>query len=408
MNVNSVPPASWMTWRANIGRVHSKNCIVVDGDRLFIGTCGHHWNVDDDEDGVSLLDVKTGDLIWFTATGCDVNGICRAGGYLLCPTDKGSVFFLDAVHGNVSAIIDLDSAALSRPLVWHDDEGKWEAIVISAAGTVYQLGPTPSDVVKLGSVGEPVRADLVDISSQECQVVVVATESGSVIRCVLGDGHFKPRILSRVTYKSHPLPGGGEVVETPSVLHAAPAVEGNRLYFGFARDTYYPTAPLVCIDAITGDEIWRAPRLPQKHCGNCRVTPAIVGPYIATAFAYSNSLHVFNKENGAFVAAIGVGQHVYQQWSAPTRHGEHTLLLGRVDGRLSIIDLLEKKLVASISLATHEAKLGPVEDAGCEGRYALYPRRRPLGICGTPTSVGNNVFVGTTSGDLFAIDIGPF
>lgn len=404
MKNDTAAPSSSILWKGNIGRIHSKNSILIDHGRLFVGTCGHYWNKDDDEDGVSLLDQKTGELIWFAATRSDVNGICRAGKYLLCPTDRGSVFVLDADRGKVSGIFELDSAALSKPLVWYCDDERWEAITISALGTVYRLGPTPHDIAVIATLNEPVRADLVDVSSKTERAFIVATESGMIMRCEFGEGHLTPRVLRHITYKGWPYSSDGEGTETMSVIHAAPATEMNRLYVGFARNSYYSSPPLICVDALTGDEIWRASRLPHGSCGNCRVTPVIVGSYVVSAFAYSDSVHVFNKEDGTFVAAVRVGQYVFQQWSAPILQGEHRILLGRVDGRISIVDLNRQELVASMSLATRELRLGPIDDFEGAPAYALAPRRRPLGICGTPTVAEDRVFVGTTCGDLFAID----
>lgn len=177
MNSHCSDQHSCVIWKANIGRIHSKNRILVDQDRVVVGTCGHHWNVDDDEDGVSLLDTKTGEVIWFTPTHSDVNTICRAGLHLLCPTDRGDAFLLNAALGTVSGLFKFDSALLSRPLVWQYDEEKWDALAISAAGTVYRIGPTPRDIAVIGNIGEPIRADLVDVSSESERAFIAATES---------------------------------------------------------------------------------------------------------------------------------------------------------------------------------------------------------------------------------------
>ena len=67
-----------------------------------------------------------------------------------------------------------------------------------------------------------------------------------------------------------------------------------------------------------------------------------------------------NQHTGAFLAAIRVGPLVFQQWSAPIKFGEHRILFGRIDGRLSIIDLNDKVLLAFISLAKGKLKFEPV------------------------------------------------
>jgi outer membrane protein assembly factor BamB len=131
-----------------------------------------------------------------------------------------------------------------------------------------------------------------------------------------------------------------------------------------------------------------------------------MGSNVVCAFASTQSLHLFDKCSGASIGAILVGPQVHQQWSAPVPLDDHRALLGRVDGRLSIVDVSARELVASISLATREVSRGPVDTAASQEVYALYPGRRPLGICATPAVVGGRVFVGTTTGDLYALDVG--
>ena len=175
----------------------------------------------------------------------------------------------------------------------------------------------------------------------------------------------------------------------------------------FARDAYYPDPPLTCIDSITGETVWRSKaRTPTEHFGNCRVTPMIVDSYVIAAFAYSDSLHIFDKMTGDNVATVKIGPQVFQQWSAPTLFGAHHVLLGRVDGVVSIVDVKSAKLVTSVSLTNRQVKSLEIDNVAREDQtFPLYPRSRPRGVCGTPAVLGNVIYVGTTSSDLFAIEL---
>jgi outer membrane protein assembly factor BamB len=396
-------------WKRNTGRIHSRNNIITRRGNLILGTCGRRWNHGDNEDGVSQLNCQTGDLVWFTPTGSDVNEIAEAGEHLLCPTDHGEIFILAAASGEIVRIHRLDASALSKPLVWESETG-WEAVAISAVGTVYRFDAVGNSTTILGALKEPVRANLVNVGSRSERVFIVATESGLLVKCQFAEGSFAASAFSRVVYhgSAFSAAGGGieQGVERTGTIHAAPVLDGNQLFVGFARNSYSPEPPLICVDAVTGETIWRSPQSPQQRFGNCRVTPIVVGRYLVAAFAYSNSLHIFDKETGVLVATVAIGPHVFQQWSAPVLYGSNHVVIGRIDGVVSIVGLKEEALIASVSLADHDVRFGPVDDVRRRQTYALYPRRRPLGICGTPTVSDEVMFVGTTSGELVAIELG--
>ena len=218
----------------------------------------------------------------------------------------------------------------SKPLVWENDTS-WEGIAISAAGTVFRLSPADKSPTVVGALNEPVRANLVDVSSESGREFVASTESGLIVRCRFTNGNFSSRILSRVRYQRHSSSPDGRATETNGAVYAAPAREDRHLFVTFARDAYYPDPPLTCIDSITGETVWRSKaRTPTEHFGNCRVTPMIVDSYVIAAFAYSDSLHIFDKMTGDNVATVKIGPQVFQQWSAPTLFGAHHVLLAEL------------------------------------------------------------------------------
>ena len=86
--------------------------------------------------------------------------------------------------------------------------------------------------------------------------------------------------------------------------------------------------------------------------------------------------------------------------------GADHVLLGRVNGVVSIVNFSERELVASISLSDRRVRFGPFEDDLWNRHYGLTPGKRPLGICGTPTVSNGIAFVGTSSGEVVAIEMG--
>lgn len=404
MSTGSATPQ--FLWNKRTGRILSRNNIIVEADSVFVGTCGHHWNEEDGNDGVGRWDRHTGDSIWFRPTGADVNEIVCTGEHLICPTDAGSIFVLDSASGDVASIHHLDSAALSRPLVWHH-HGDWRAVTASAKGTVYGFGPPGSDARILGELREPVRANPVDIGSYMERAFIVATKTGCLVRCEYIDHHFTAQSLSRIKYHAHRVPNGAEPPNETGTIHAAPAMAGHHLYVPFARDSYYKTPPLVCVDTNSGEIIWRASTVPgQGDVGNCRTTPIVDGSNLVAALAYSNSLHIFDRATGALRQTVELGPTVYQQWSAPAHFSAGRVVIGRVDGVLSVVDVTEGKLIASVSLATKDTKYSAIGDDSRDKAYDLTPGRRALGICGTPTVLDGIAYVGTASGDLVAIQLG--
>ena len=402
--MNSKTTGFRLIWKKRIGRIQSRNNIIAISDDLLLGTCGRRWNLEDSDDGVYRLDRQTGDVIWFTPTISDTNEIVLLGEFVWCPTDRGDIFVLNATSGEIADVFRLDSAAISKPLVWADERG-WEAIAISAAGTIYRFTSGKRGVVILGSLNEPVRANLLDVGTSSKREFIVTTESGLVVRCVYNNDRLTHRVIGIVTYTGHPFSENGVGTETVGSIHAAPNLDGNHLYVGFARKTYYSEPPLICLDSVTGETVWRALQLPQGDCGNCRVTPIFNEHYLVAAFSYSNGIHIFDKANGKLLGAVRIGRTVWQQWSAPVFYGKHHVILGRVDGTISMVNMRELRVVASISFANRDSHLLKIEDSLPGEVDPLFPGARPRGICSTPVVLNGIIYVGTTSSDLISVEV---
>jgi hypothetical protein len=80
-------------------------------------------------------------------------------------------------------------------------------------------------------------------------------------------------------------------------------------------------------------------------------------------FSYSCSLDIFDKDTGTLVESISLGQSTFQQWSAPILAGVDSVIIGRVDGAVSVVDLREMRVIEAISLVERGTKRLEVGDS---------------------------------------------
>lgn len=385
-------------WRQRVGGIQSRNTLVCDGPRLYIGTCGETWNVRDSHDGVFCLNRTDGNILWFTPTTADVNEISLAGSSLLAPTDAGDVFVLDASSGKIIAVYRADSPVLGSPLVT-EGVGGWSAVFASLAGTIYLIQEHSQNLVALGKIGGRIRASLVRLAASE---FLAATENGKLIKCTMRGQELKSHELVAVPPD---LVWGDEVYITATPLHV-----GTKIFAGFVRSTYGDDPAVFCFDLESESVDWVASSRKDVSLtfGNVRATPALVGDKLVIASAYTDGVDILDAHNGNFLQRIVLGQNTFQQWSSPVPAGENRVALGRVDGVCSIVDVVAGTLAASISLTTAETERRAKANADDprEGEnFTLYPgEAAPDGaICGSPLVDGDMLFVGTTDGVLVGV-----
>ena len=382
-------------WRARIGGLQSRSPIIIESDRVYVGTCGDVWNVRDRHDGVHCFDLQSGEELWFTPTLSDVNEIAIAGTDLIAPTDNGDVFVIERRSGEIRYIVTADSAVLGKPIVYRE-LGGWSALVASLAGSIYSMTSGSIELVRIGEIGGGLRASLIPLGYD---AIIAAAENGTI---------YKGEITSGVL-RSHP------IVQLPtseyggtSAITAAPLVEGVLAFVGYARDTHYDSPAVACIDYRKEEVAWLAAK-GTKSFGNVRSIPALVDGVLVVASAYSDSIQLLEPNSGSLLGQVLLGQEVFQQWSSPVKVGPHHVAIGRVDGVCSIIDVRGQRLVSSISLAT--AEIEPLtsshRDSFGTETFALYPGEpAPMGaICATPAFDGKCLVLGTTDGSLAAVNI---
>lgn len=184
-------------------------------------------------------------------------------------------------------------------------------------------------------------------------------------------------------------------------------MEGGRAYVVYGRETYDTYPAVICLDLDIDDVRWVASSTQDKsHYGNIRSTPLLTSDALVVVSAYSDGLDILDPQDGGLVGHVPLGQTVFQQWSAPVRVDESHVAIARVDGVLSVVDIPNRKLVASISVATANREKTSVVSFDSDV-FALAPGEPPPdgAVCGTPLFVNGRIFLGTTDGELVGIDL---
>ncbi|GGO99257.1 PQQ-binding-like beta-propeller repeat protein [Stakelama pacifica] len=397
MTIKTGTARARIVWKIQIGSIQSRNTMIVQGGHLFLGTCGKRWNQRDKDDGVYCIDVKSGEVVWFTPTLSDVNEIVVVGRQIIAPTDSGDVFVIDSANGEIAEIYRADSPVFGEPLTFQA-VGAWKAFFASHLGTFYYVESGSSILHTLGERGGGFRAGLMPIGSDG---FVAVAENGDVLKGSLQTGKLLTHPIA--------LAPDGEFAGGTSIS-SRPLVIGDKAYIGFARCTYDRNPAVFCVDLREESVVWAASNSDEKESfGNCRTTPVMVANKLVVASAYTDRLAFLSPDTGELIGGVKLGLNVFQQWSSPVQISPHHVAIGRVDGVCSIVDVVNEELVSSISLATPETeRLGRVNlgKEYQEHNYGLYPGEpAPVGgICGTPSVSGSSLFVGTTAGTLARID----
>jgi len=400
------PMAARTDWVASVGSIHSRNNLLAASEsRLIVSTSGLDWNIQDPSDGIYCLDTFSGRVLWFARTKGDANEISLVGGWVVAPTDAGEVQVISLDQGQTEHVHHVGSPVFGKP---HTVEhfGDWTASFVAHNGSVWILTDRGANCRQVGEIKGRVRATPAPLNDGS---FVIASEEGDVFRCSFHRNGFSAHKIASLEYMGFGAAGQSQ----PAVISAKPLVHRNRIYLGFARDTYYDELPLVCLDP-RGGIIWHNGRVRDLSIfdnknpgfGNVRTTPLLAGGRLIVTPAYSDSVYFLDPNTGIVRDRVRLGQNVFQQWASPVAIGSKHVAVGRVDGVLSVIDIVSTRLAASISLATPETETVTRHNAGkpYPADYSLLPGEVPVGgICGTPTVVGRRIYVGTTSGQLASI-----
>lgn len=400
---------SKIRWSSYVGGLQWRSTPTIIGSDIIVGTSGEHWNASDKRDGFYCLRVADGTHRWFVPTYADVNEIEIIDGFVIAGTDDGFIYQIELGTGHIADRYLAGSPCYSKPLVL-GRASRWRVVVVDHNGGIHGATKAGAPLQRIAQLPFSVRANLIrrDAAAGLGERLLVFGESGEIAEIAIDDNFIGHRLLWNLVYPNHWSANG----QSRGGIAGTPRLVGEQLFLGFVRETYYDTPPLLCLDITTGEVVWWAHTgADSPSFGNCRTTPLFIAGQLIAAFAYTDSLYSFSPETGECLWNVPLGPETFQQWASPTALDDAGVLLGRVDGVLSKIDVFNHRLVWSLSLQIAEAEpiplkgRTPIQNTEAEiWMGEALADQPPLGaICSTPVIERGMIFTGTTSGWLYCI-----
>jgi outer membrane protein assembly factor BamB len=406
-----------LLWSLELGRMHSRNNIVVADDLAVLTTSGEHWNKPDNRDGVYCVDLKTGRKVWFSHTESDANEVSLIGNVALVGTDGGKAFAISADTGSTLKAIGLDSPILTKAIELQTSQGRI-AILLSKAGDVVQYDIARNKFAVIGTIPFSFRANPVSITANS---FLAGSESGFVLRVEIKDERVDWKQVFQVT--PHKSSGSYNYDLQIKGISSIVVVE-DRAILSYARDTYDRRPPILCFSLKTGQKLWDAGRVKSatktddQTFGNARITPARWKNLILSTFSYNESVHAFSLETGKWIWRVRLDDSYFQNWSSPVVDDDR-LYVARVNGVLSVIDLNVRKMLSTYSVEVFEtandtgaratfsdaSKPWPNSAEGLESKGPWPHQELIAGICSTPAIWKDKILIGTVSGHLRCFQI---
>jgi outer membrane protein assembly factor BamB len=400
--------ANALLWSVEVGRMHSRNNIVVRGDSAFLSSSGEHWNVADSRDGVYCVDLNSSLIVWFAETHSDPNEISLIDNVLLVGTDGGNVFAIDAETGAILNKIETEDPVYTRAIELEKADEKI-GVLVSYGGEIIQYVLRSNRFSVLGRGPYAVRANPAKTTPNS---FLVGSEIGLVALVELnGDKFSWKEIFELLPHKA-----SGKFDYTLQIRGISSiAVVRDRVVISYSRSTYDRRPPILCFSLKTGEKLWDAGRVPTTsktdvpEFGNSRVVPAIWNNLLISTFSYNDAVHAFSIDNGKWVWRQRLDDSYFQNWSSPIVHNG-LLYVARINGVLSVLDLKSRKVLSSYSVEvfdplTNEPSKGGEPDSWPNNHSDIksgpYPQQRILaGICSTPAIWKGKILIGTVSGKL--------
>jgi outer membrane protein assembly factor BamB len=380
-------------WSTHIGAMHWRNNIVIDGEEIFASSSGEEWNAADDEDGVYCLNKDTGMVKWFFKCEGDANEITSFGRQLAFGTDRGYFYIVSKKGKRKIFEKAFDSEIFAAPLVIDN-----RLFVTCYDGTCLLIDLQSNQVLCSEKIPLKVRANPVTIKINEDRRIAVLGETGELCLVSASADGIRYDVVFRKKYF--------ESILDKSLLKAEfvaePLVRDKCVIAGYARGTYYDCLPVICFDMEKRAVVWEDRRHAKTpiSCGNLRAKFGVIDDMLIAAPAYSDGVWAINQITGEVLWQLGLGQDLFQQWSAPTSIGGGRAIIGRADGLLYQIDARKGRVDWSLPLTVSEDERGK---RGTEKK--LYPGD-PIsnGITASPAWDGQHIYIGTTEGALFCIE----
>lgn len=404
-----------LRWAVDVGRMHSRNNIFVLGDKAFLSSSGEDWNTPDPKDGVYCVDLRLGEVIWFTPTQSDANEVSLIQNVLLVGTDDGAAFAINAEDGSVLSRFRTDNPIYSRAIELETPSASI-AVLISYGGDVVQYDFRSNRFNAIGKVPYGVRANPAKIAPNS---FLVGSEVGLISKVEILAERVQVDPIFRI--ESHKASGtydfNLEIRGISSIV-----VVGDRVIISYSRNTYDRRPPIACFSLKTRRKLWDAGRIRtlsknnSVEFGNSRVVPAIWDEQVISTFSYNESVHGFSLETGKWIWRQRLDDSYFQNWSSPVEHNG-MLYIARINGVLSVLDIETKKMLASYSvevfdfsseISIEEDGWGPWPINAIDMKSGPDPSQRIVaGICSTPAIWEENILVGTVSGKLCCLRPGP-
>lgn len=387
-------------WRAFAGRMHWRNTIQVEDDRLYLTSCGTRWNQDDRGDGVYCLDAESGALRWAFNSAGDANEALVHGDAIVVGTDAGQLALLDKATGALRKDHRVWHPIFARPFALRADSSE-RVFAISHKGVVLMVEPGAGAIAEVAALPFLMRAN--PAVSADGRSAILFGETGEIARAWSdASSPFQCEVLATKTY----FQPGAHTARRKAGLVASPALDGGSAIGGATRDTYYSAPPLFRFDTAQKKFLWgereEEPRGADNPFGNMRSQPLVMGDKVIFAPAYAAALFAANKETGDILWKIPVGQELLQQWSSPVKVDDRRVLLARADGILTQIDIAAQKIEWALSLLVTPSEMHGANRAGKLGPGPSDAAHN--GITATPAWHEGRIFLGTTEGQLFCIE----
>lgn len=402
-------------WSLNVGRMHSRNNIIVRDDVAYFGTSGDQWNRPDQRDGIHCVDLHTASERWFTRTDSDANEVAIIGDVLLVGTDSGSILAIDIKTGAVRQSTRASGPVYTRALDLRSSQGQC-AVIVCSKGEVFTYDLKENRFALATTLPYSVRANPVAVKDLE---FLIATEGGQVIRACLdrtgAEVSWRP-VFQILPYKaSAPHEFELKIVSISSIS----VIDEDRVVLSYARDTYDRRPPLVCFSLKSGKKIWDGGRIQtaskteNSEFGNSRVTPIVWKDLIISTFSYNESVHAFSLENGKWQWRCRLDNSYMQNWSSPIVKDDH-LFVARINGVISVVNMLSRKIIASYSVEVFNleeadeavmrkpvhADRWPNALSGLDSSGPYPSQQLVAGICSTPAIWRDCILIGTVAGQL--------
>jgi hypothetical protein len=404
-----------LLWSLDVGRMHSRNNILVQEDCAFLSTSGEHWNKPDTRDGVQRVDLIAGSKGWFSKTESDANEISLIGNVLLVGTDQGKAFAIRADNGDIIEEIILGKPIYTKAIKLQTAGGQI-AILFSYGGDVIQYDLVKNKFKKLGVIPYAIRANPIVVNKKS---LLVGSESGLVLLIDVEEDRIRWEPIFQIPpYRS----SGAHSFDLQVKGISSLVIVGDRVILSYVRDTYDRRPPIICFSLGTRQKVWDAGRVQsaskedEQTFGNSRITPACWKNLLISTFSYNESIHAFSLDTGRWAWRVRLDNSYFQNWSSPIVKGD-VAYVARVNGVISAIDLNLKKLISAYSIEVFEtaedvdglASSGdsyepwPNASSGLESQGPWPSQHLVAGICATPAIWRENILVGTVSGHLICL-----